>query len=63
VRFFALGAEGVQVGTRFLASDESPTGEQWKKAIVEYTDDGTERHRLQIQVFRVDDLDRSLNTV
>ncbi|MBU0651268.1 MAG: nitronate monooxygenase [Proteobacteria bacterium] len=25
---FALGAEGVQVGTRFLASDESPTGEE-----------------------------------
>ncbi len=39
---FALGAQGVQVGTRFLASAESPAGEQWKKAIVECGDGGTD---------------------
>lgn len=39
---FALGAQGVQVGTRFLASQESPAGEQWKKAIIECNDGGTD---------------------
>jgi len=29
-----LGAAGVNLGTRFLASDESPVGDVWKKAIV-----------------------------
>jgi len=38
---FALGAQGVQVGTRFLASEESPAGAHWKKAIVECSDGGT----------------------
>ncbi|MGA2526195.1 MAG: nitronate monooxygenase [Smithellaceae bacterium] len=39
---FALGAQGVQVGTRFLASGESPAAEQWKKAIIECSDGGTD---------------------
>jgi enoyl-[acyl-carrier protein] reductase II len=39
---FALGAQGVQVGTRFLAASESPADEQWKKAIVECNDGGTD---------------------
>lgn len=38
---FALGAQGVQIGTRFLASEESPAGAHWKKAILECTDGGT----------------------
>jgi enoyl-[acyl-carrier protein] reductase II len=38
----ALGAQGVQVGTRFLASEESPADERWKKAIVECEDGGTD---------------------
>ena len=29
-----LGAQGVNVGTRFLASEESPISEQWKRAIL-----------------------------
>lgn len=29
-----LGAAGVNLGTRFLASDESPVGDTWKRAIV-----------------------------
>ena len=31
-----LGAAGVNLGSRFLASDESPVGERWKKALVTY---------------------------
>lgn len=31
---FALGAEGVQMGTRMVSSAESPVHENWKKAIV-----------------------------
>lgn len=31
---FALGAEGVQMGTRMLSSAESPVHENWKQAIV-----------------------------
>lgn len=37
----ALGAQGVQIGTRFLASEESPASPHWKKALVECTDGGT----------------------
>ena len=37
----ALGAQGVQIGTRFLASEESPASGVWKKAIVDCTDGGT----------------------
>lgn len=37
----ALGAQGVQIGTRFLASDESPAGAEWKKAILELSDGDT----------------------
>lgn len=32
---FALGAEGVQMGTRMVSSLESPVHENWKRAIVE----------------------------
>lgn len=32
---FALGAEGVQLGTRMVSSSESPVHENWKKSIVE----------------------------
>jgi len=37
----ALGAQGVQIGTRFLASLESPASPHWKKALIECTDGGT----------------------
>jgi len=32
---FALGAEGIQLGTRMVSSLESPVHENWKKAILE----------------------------
>jgi enoyl-[acyl-carrier protein] reductase II len=31
---FALGAEGVQLGTRMVSSAESPVHENWKQAII-----------------------------
>lgn len=38
---FALGAEGVQIGTRFAASVESSAHDNYKQAIVEATDNST----------------------
>ncbi len=39
---FALGAQGVQVGTRFLVSTESTIHEKWKEAIIACGDGGTD---------------------
>ncbi len=39
---FALGAQGVQIGTRFMATTESPIHTRWKEQIVNCTDGGTE---------------------
>jgi enoyl-[acyl-carrier protein] reductase II len=38
---FALGAEGVQMGTRMVAAAESPVHENWKNAIVDAEETGT----------------------
>ncbi|KJS31243.1 MAG: 2-nitropropane dioxygenase [Desulfatitalea sp. BRH_c12] len=38
---FALGAQGVQLGTAFLASEESPASRPWKEAIIGCPDAGT----------------------
>ena len=38
---FALGAEGIQMGTRFVSSAESPVHANYKQAIVEADDTGT----------------------
>lgn len=38
---FALGAEGVQIGTRFAASVESSAHENYKRKIIEAQDNGT----------------------
>lgn len=38
---FALGAEAVQMGTRFVCSAESPVHDNFKQAIVQATDTGT----------------------
>jgi enoyl-[acyl-carrier protein] reductase II len=37
----ALGADGVQIGTRFAVTQESSAHERFKKAVVEAGDDGT----------------------
>lgn len=38
---FALGAEGIQMGTRFVSSAESPVHPNYKQAIVDADDTGT----------------------
>jgi enoyl-[acyl-carrier protein] reductase II len=38
---FALGAEGVQMGTRMVSSLESPIHVNWKNAIVAAAETGT----------------------
>jgi enoyl-[acyl-carrier protein] reductase II len=38
---FSLGAVGVQIGTRFIATEESPAPQAWKDAIVNCKDGGT----------------------
>ncbi|MBL8304575.1 MAG: nitronate monooxygenase [Ideonella sp.] len=38
---FALGAEGIQMGTRFVACAESPVHTNYKQAILDATDTGT----------------------
>jgi len=38
---FALGAEGVQMGTRMVSATESPVHQNWKDAIVKGTDTDT----------------------
>jgi enoyl-[acyl-carrier protein] reductase II len=37
----ALGAQGVQIGTALLASEESPASKSWKEAIIASSDAGT----------------------
>src|SRR4030042_2031688 len=41
VAAMALGAEGIQMGTRFLATKECPIEETYKQAILEAKDNGT----------------------
>jgi enoyl-[acyl-carrier protein] reductase II len=38
---FALGAEGIQMGTRFVSAAESPVHHNYKQAIVDAGDTGT----------------------
>ena len=38
---FAMGADGIQMGTRFLATEESDFSELWKKMVVDTQDGGT----------------------
>jgi enoyl-[acyl-carrier protein] reductase II len=41
----ALGAQGVWIGTRFIASHEAHAGQTYKDAVVSTSDDGTVRTR------------------
>ena len=38
---FALGAEGVQIGTRMVSSLESPIHDNWKQAIIDAAETDT----------------------
>ncbi len=55
---FALGAEGVQMGTRMVAAAESPIHDNWKQAIVDAAETGTvllNRHRAPaVRVLRTE---------
>ena len=55
---FALGAEGVQMGTRMVATVESPVHDNWKRAIVQATETDTvflnRRHSPALRALRTD---------
>jgi enoyl-[acyl-carrier protein] reductase II len=55
---FALGAEGVQMGTRMVSSAESPIHENWKKSVVEAKETDTvflnRRHGPGLRVIRTE---------
>lgn len=38
----ALGAEGIQMGTRFLATDEAPVSDEWKQMLIAADERSTE---------------------
>jgi nitronate monooxygenase len=39
LKFIAMGADGVQMGTRFLATEESSASEEYKEAVIKASDD------------------------
>jgi nitronate monooxygenase/enoyl-[acyl-carrier protein] reductase II len=68
-----LGAAGVNIGSRFLASDESPVGERWKKGLVSHPSEdwiqaafvnamnpnpGTLGYRTRLRLLRTDFVER-----
>jgi nitronate monooxygenase/enoyl-[acyl-carrier protein] reductase II len=68
-----LGAAGVNIGSRFLASTESPVGERWKKALVTHPSEdwiqarfvnamnpnpGTLGYRTRLRLLRTEFVDR-----
>ncbi|NIR41878.1 MAG: nitronate monooxygenase [Actinobacteria bacterium] len=59
---FALGAEGVQMGTRMVSSVESPVHDNWKQAVVAAVETDTRivnrNHRPAMRTLRTDRTDR-----
>ena len=55
---FALGAQGVQMGTRMVSAAESPVHDNWKAAIVEAAETDTvflnQRHSPALRALRTD---------
>jgi enoyl-[acyl-carrier protein] reductase II len=55
---FALGAEGVQMGTRMVSAQESPVHDNWKRAIVDATETDTlflnQRHSPALRALRTE---------
>ena len=55
---FALGAEGVQMGTRMVSAAESPVHQNWKDAIVAGEETGTvmlnQRHSPALRAIKTD---------
>lgn len=60
----ALGASGVQLGTRLLASQESPVHKKWKELIVQCGDGGTELlpvENLMMRAIMTDEIKNMIN--
>jgi enoyl-[acyl-carrier protein] reductase II len=59
---FALGAEGVQMGSRMVSAAESPVHENWKKAIVSAAETDTiflnRRHGPGLRALRTERSER-----
>ena len=55
---FALGAEGVQMGTRMVSAAESPVHDNWKQAIVDAAETDTvflnQRHSPALRALRTE---------
>jgi enoyl-[acyl-carrier protein] reductase II len=55
---FALGAEGVQMGTRMVSAAESPVHHNWKQAIIDAAETDTlflnERHSPALRALRTE---------
>jgi enoyl-[acyl-carrier protein] reductase II len=62
---FALGAEGVQMGTRMVSAAESPVHENWKNAIVAAAETDTlflnERHSPALRALRTERTEQLLH--
>jgi enoyl-[acyl-carrier protein] reductase II len=62
VAAFALGAEGVQMGTRMVSASESPVHDNWKQAIVDAAETDTlflnERHSPALRALRTERSER-----
>lgn len=63
---FALGAEGVQMGTRMVSATESPVHENWKQAIVDAAETDTlflnQRHSPALRALRTERTSRLLDS-
>jgi enoyl-[acyl-carrier protein] reductase II len=60
-----LGASGVQLGTRLLASHESPVHKKWKELIVQCGDGGTELlpvENLMMRAIMTDEIKNMINS-
>ena len=62
---FALGAEGVQMGTRMVSAAESPVHDNWKQAIVDAKETDTlflnQRHSPALRALRTERTTRLLD--
>jgi enoyl-[acyl-carrier protein] reductase II len=63
---FALGAEGVQMGTRMVSAAESPVHANWKQAIVDAAETDTlflnQRHSPALRALRTERTQRLLES-
>jgi enoyl-[acyl-carrier protein] reductase II len=62
---FALGAEGVQMGTRMVSAAESPVHQNWKQAIIDAAETDTlflnQRHSPALRALRTERTEALVN--